>query len=60
MKISALIRRLQEVKNAHGDVILWTECNDGRSTYAMPVSLDIKQRKIWKNHPQGVKIFLKV
>lgn len=60
MKISELIRFLRQQITEHGDVALYYEENDGRSTYGMPVNPSIEHRKIWKTHSQPAQWYIKL
>jgi hypothetical protein len=61
MKLEQLIAELQQQLALVGNVDLYTEVNDGRSTSAYSLRTPvIKYREIWKGHPAGKKWFLSI
>lgn len=58
MKLSEFIKYLQEQQKQIGDVELYTEVDDGRSTYSAKLNPRIIYRKIWPKHPDPAKWYL--
>jgi hypothetical protein len=52
MKVSELIRRLEAYKAIMGDITLYSEKEDGRSTWASPMTLDITCKQLTKKTPK--------
>lgn len=52
MKISEFIRWLEKKQKELGDIYLYAEHDDGRSTWGAKVSPSIKHTIIWKGHSQ--------
>ena len=45
MKVSEFISYLQLYKNTYGDVMLYSEKDDGRSTWVSPMTLNLKLQR---------------
>lgn len=58
MKISEMIKVLQQTQTKQGDIELFSEQNDGYSTWAEPATISIQYREIWHKHPAGKKWFV--
>jgi len=58
MKISETIHRLRVLQAKIGDVELFMEDNDGRSTSAVPFRPAIEYKEIWPKHSAGKKYFI--
>ena len=48
MRISELIKYLQEQQKRFGDIPLVSEKDDGRSSWVSPTTLQIKYKQNWK------------
>lgn len=52
MKVSEFISYLQLYKNTYGDVTLYSEKDDGRSTWVSPMTLNIKLQRRTKKEEE--------
>jgi hypothetical protein len=52
MKVSELIHRLEAYKAVMGDIILYSEKEDGRTTWSSPITLDIVCKQLTKKQPK--------
>lgn len=61
MRISELIIQLQEEQKTRGDLDLFVEEDDGRSTWRTKcVGVNIEHRKQWKGHPDPAAWYIKL
>ena len=58
MKISEVIKSLEDYKKQHGDVSLFKVEDYGHASFAYPYIAKIEYKEIWKNHPDGKKFFI--
>lgn len=59
MKISEVIAALESAQRELGDVELYSQVNDGRSTFAEKVNAKVVYTAIWAGHSQGKRNFLR-
>lgn len=50
MKISEIITMLEEYKKKHGDVVLHSEKDDGRSSWVSPAKVLVEERGYWPDY----------
>lgn len=51
MRLSDVIRKLQEIEYEIGDVDIFTEKSDGHSTWAELADPSVEWRRQWQGHP---------
>lgn len=49
MRVSELISKLEKFKKEHGDVLLYAERDDGRSSWVSPANLSIEYKGRYPN-----------
>lgn len=58
MRITEVIAQFHKLLGEVGDVELFHEENDGRSTWRQPYKPTISLRKIWPRHPDPISYYV--
>ena len=58
MRINDIIAALIKEREKRGNIRVFVEDNDGRSTSAREANVSIKYKEIWPNHPAGMLDFI--
>lgn len=58
MRISELIKYLQKYQNDFGDVVLYSQKSDGRSTWNSPIKAKLTREDYWPDKPRQDKTYL--
>jgi len=58
VKISEVIKLLQEFQGRFGDIELYKQQDDGRSTWGEKWKPAIKLQKIWPKHPEPAQYYI--